>query len=167
MDKAKPFNIPKREVWEAYKRVRANQGAAGVDGQSIAEFEQDLSDNLYKLWNRLSSGSYFPRPVRRVPVPPEPHGFMANSDATLEQNIFYLPKRQWIADVHHNHEADHLGRAVEITEWIAHCRRQRNLARTLKPIYSDNAGIFVRDRSQSFAKTGFPLATSSRAADMR
>ncbi len=93
MDKAKPFNIPKREVWEAYKRVRANQGAAGVDGQSIAEFEQDLSNNLYKLWNRLSSGSYFPRPARRVPVPPEPHGFMANIDATLEQNIFYLPKR--------------------------------------------------------------------------
>jgi len=67
--KAKPFNIPKREVWEAYKRVRANQGAAGVDGQSIAEFEQDLSNNLYKLWNRLSSGSYFPLPVRRVDIP--------------------------------------------------------------------------------------------------
>ncbi len=59
------------------------------------------------------------------PVPPEPHSFMANIDATLEQNIFYLPKRQWIADVHHNHEADHLGRAVEITEWIANCRRLR------------------------------------------
>ena len=60
MDKAKPFAIPKREVWEAFKRVKANQGAAGVDGQSIAEFEANLSGNLYKLWNRLSSGSYFP-----------------------------------------------------------------------------------------------------------
>src|SRR5262249_9737169 len=60
VDKAKPFPIPKREVWEAFKRVKANQGAAGVDGQSIAEFEADLSNNLYKLWNRLSSGSYFP-----------------------------------------------------------------------------------------------------------
>ena len=58
MDRAKPFDIPKREVWEAYKRVRANQGAAGVDGQSIADFEADLSNNLYKLWNRMSSGSY-------------------------------------------------------------------------------------------------------------
>ena len=66
MGKAKPFDIPKREVWEAFKRVKANQGAAGVDGQSIAEFEVDLSNNLYKLWNRLSSGSYFPPPVRRV-----------------------------------------------------------------------------------------------------
>src|ERR1700759_981417 len=62
MGKAKPFNIPKREVWEAFKRVKANQGAAGVDAQSIADFEGGLSSNLYKLWNRLSSGSYFPPP---------------------------------------------------------------------------------------------------------
>ena len=66
MDEAKPFDIPKREVWEAFKKVKTNQGAAGVDGQSIADFEVDLSNNLYKLWNRLSSGSYFPPPVRRV-----------------------------------------------------------------------------------------------------
>ena len=69
MDEAKPFKIPKREVWEAFKSVKANQGAAGVDGQSIAEFEADLENNLYKLWNRLSSGSYFPPPVRRVDIP--------------------------------------------------------------------------------------------------
>ena len=69
MDRAKPFDIPKRDVWEAYKRVRANQGAAGVDGQTIADFEADLSNNLYKLWNRLSSGSYMPPPVRRVDIP--------------------------------------------------------------------------------------------------
>src|SRR5437660_5259469 len=67
--KAKPFNIPKREVWEAFKKVKANQGAAGVDGQTIAEFEADLSNNLYRLWNRMSSGSYFPPPVRRVDLP--------------------------------------------------------------------------------------------------
>ena len=69
MDKAKPFDIPKREVWEAFKKVKANQGAAGVDRQTIADFEADLSNNLYKLWNRLSSGSYFPPPVRRVYIP--------------------------------------------------------------------------------------------------
>ena len=63
VDKAKPFSISKREVWEAFKRVKANRGAAGVDGQSIAEFEANLSGNLYKLWNRMSSGSYFPPPV--------------------------------------------------------------------------------------------------------
>ena len=67
--KAKPFDIPKREVWEAFKKVRANHGAAGVDGQTVADFEADLSNNLYKLWNRMSSGSYFPPPVRRVDIP--------------------------------------------------------------------------------------------------
>jgi Reverse transcriptase (RNA-dependent DNA polymerase) len=69
VNKAKPFDIPKREVWKAFKHVKANQGAAGVDGQSIADFEADLTNNLYKLWNRLSSGSYFPPPVRRVEIP--------------------------------------------------------------------------------------------------
>src|SRR5271165_4233687 len=69
MDRAKPYNIPKMEVWEAYKKVRANHGAAGVDGQTISDFEADLENNLYKLWNRLSSGSYFPPPVRRVDIP--------------------------------------------------------------------------------------------------
>ena len=69
MDEVKPFDIPKREVWEAFKKVKANQGAAGVDGQTIADFEADLSNNLYELWNRLSSGSYFPPPVRRVDIP--------------------------------------------------------------------------------------------------
>lgn len=69
MDKGKPFCISKREVWEAYKRVKANKGSAGVDGQSIAEFEEDLSNNLYLLWNRMSSGSYMPPPVLRVEIP--------------------------------------------------------------------------------------------------
>jgi RNA-directed DNA polymerase len=69
VDKAKPFDISKEQVWEAFKRVKANRGAAGVDGQSIKDFEVDLSNNLYKLWNRLSSGSYFPLPVRRVDIP--------------------------------------------------------------------------------------------------
>lgn len=69
VDTAKPFSIAKREVWEAFKRVKANQGAAGVDGQSIAEFEANLAGNLYKLWNRMSSGSNFPPPVRRVDIP--------------------------------------------------------------------------------------------------
>jgi RNA-directed DNA polymerase len=67
--KPKSFEISKRAVWEAYRRVKANKGAAGVDEQSILEFEADLKGNLYKLWNRLSSGSYFPPPVRAVEIP--------------------------------------------------------------------------------------------------
>lgn len=69
MDKAKPFSISKTIVWEAYKRVKANAGTAGVDRQSIEAFEKDLTGNLYKLWNRMASGSYFPPPVRRVDIP--------------------------------------------------------------------------------------------------
>ena len=68
MDKAKSWSIPKRWVWDAYKRVKANRGAAGVDEQTIEEFERDLANNLYKLWNRMSSGSYFPPPVKRVHI---------------------------------------------------------------------------------------------------
>ena len=69
MSEAKPFSISKWEVWEAYKRVKANQGAAGVDEESIADFEKNLKGNLYKIWNRMSSGSYFPPPVRTVKIP--------------------------------------------------------------------------------------------------
>jgi RNA-directed DNA polymerase len=69
MDEAKPFCIAKREVWEAYKQVKAHRGAAGVDGQSIEDFDRDLGKNLYRIWNRMSSGSYFPPPVRRVDIP--------------------------------------------------------------------------------------------------
>ena len=69
MSQAKPFPIAKRQVWEAYQRVKANQGGAGVDGQTIERFEQHLGDNLYKLWNRMASGSYMPPPVKRVEIP--------------------------------------------------------------------------------------------------
>ncbi|GAA0896598.1 MULTISPECIES: group II intron reverse transcriptase/maturase [Streptomyces violaceusniger group] len=65
----KPFDIPKMLIWDAYLKVKANRGAAGVDGQSLTEFEQDEKNNLYKLWNRLASGSYFPPPVRAVDIP--------------------------------------------------------------------------------------------------
>jgi RNA-directed DNA polymerase len=65
----KPYEISKWTVWEAYRKVKANKGAPGVDGQSLAAFETDLKGNLYKIWNRMSSGSYFPPPVRAVEIP--------------------------------------------------------------------------------------------------
>ena len=64
MKSAKSYDISKWLVWAAYERVKANHGAAGIDEQSIAQFEQNLQDNLYKVWNRMSSGTYFPPPVR-------------------------------------------------------------------------------------------------------
>jgi RNA-directed DNA polymerase len=65
----KPFHIEKKRVYEAYKAVRSNRGAAGVDGQTLEQFDEDLGGNLYKIWNRMSSGSYFPPPVRAVSIP--------------------------------------------------------------------------------------------------
>ncbi len=70
---SKPFGISKWDVWEAYKKVKGNQGAPGIDGQTIDDFETDLAGNLYKIWNRMSSGSYFPPPVLAVDIP-KPHG---------------------------------------------------------------------------------------------
>ena len=69
MAEAKPYTISKQVVWEAYQKVKANKGAAGVDGQSIEAFEADLKNNLYKIWNRMSSGTYFPPAVKAVEIP--------------------------------------------------------------------------------------------------
>ena len=70
----KPFAIPKELVWQAWKQVKANGGAAGADGVTIEMFEKDLKDNLYKVWNRMCSGTYFPPPVRAVEIPKSPGG---------------------------------------------------------------------------------------------
>lgn len=69
MSATKPFTIDKRSVYEAYKAVKANAGSAGVDQQSLDAFEADLKGNLYKIWNRMSSGCYFPEPVKAVTIP--------------------------------------------------------------------------------------------------
>jgi len=69
MSEAKPYDIPKQLVWDAYQRVKQNRGAAGVDGETLSAFEKDLKGNLYKVWNRMSSGSYFPPPVKLVEIP--------------------------------------------------------------------------------------------------
>jgi group II intron reverse transcriptase/maturase len=83
----KPFDIPKTLIWEAYQKVKANKGAAGVDGQSLMEFERDGKDNLYKLWNRMSSGSYFPPPVRAVEIPKRGGGVRTLGVPTVADRI--------------------------------------------------------------------------------
>mgnify|MGYP001797524068 CR=1 FL=1 len=72
-ESGKPFVISKWEVQEAHRRVKANKGAAGVDGVSLMVFEEDLKNNLYRIWNRMSSGTYFPPAVRAVEIP-KSHG---------------------------------------------------------------------------------------------
>jgi RNA-directed DNA polymerase len=96
VDETKPFDIPKREVWEAFKKVKANQGAAGVDGQSITDFEADLPNNLYKLWNRLSSGSYFPPPVRRVDLPKKDGGTRPLGIPTVADRVAQEVTRRYL-----------------------------------------------------------------------
>jgi hypothetical protein len=83
----KPFGIAKRVVWEAYKHVKANQGAAGIDGQSIAMFETNLRSNLYRIWNRMSSGSYMPPAIRMVEIPKKNGGLRALGNSTVEERI--------------------------------------------------------------------------------
>jgi RNA-directed DNA polymerase len=84
---SKPFDISKQLVWEAYRKVAANKGAAGVDEQSIGEFEQDLKNNLYRLWNRMSSGCYFPPPVRSVEIPKRDGGIRVLGVPTVSDRI--------------------------------------------------------------------------------
>jgi RNA-directed DNA polymerase len=87
VDETKPFAISKWAVWEAYLKVKANKGAAGVDEQSIKQFEQNLKGNLYKLWNRLSSGSYFPPPVKLVEIPKKDGGVRPLGVPTVADRI--------------------------------------------------------------------------------
>lgn len=84
---AKPYNIPKQLVWEAYRRVKVNRGAAGVDGESLAVFEKDLKNNLYKVWNRMSSGSYIPPPVRLVEIPKDNGGMRPLGIPTVADRV--------------------------------------------------------------------------------
>jgi group II intron reverse transcriptase/maturase len=87
VDKTKSFAISKRAVWDAYRKVRDNKGAAGVDEQSLAQFEQNLQDNLYKLWNRMASGSYFPPPVKLVEIPKKSGGVRPLGVPTVADRI--------------------------------------------------------------------------------
>jgi len=92
----KPFMIEKRRVYEAYKAVKSNQGAAGVDGQTIEEFEANLGSNLYKIWNRMSSGTYFPPPVRAVSIPKKSGGERILGVPTVSDRIAQMVVKRLI-----------------------------------------------------------------------
>ena len=96
MTVAKPFDIPKRLVWEAYKRVKANRGAAGVDNMSIENFDVKRDKNLYRIWNRMTSGSYFPPPIKAVKIPKKGEGFRTLGVPTVSDRIAQTAVTLWL-----------------------------------------------------------------------
>jgi RNA-directed DNA polymerase len=95
----KPFEVPKALVWQAFQRVKANGGSAGVDEESIAKFEEHLGDNLYKLWNRMASGSYFPPPVKAVPIPKKSGGVRVLGVPTVSDRVAQTVVKQVLEPV--------------------------------------------------------------------
>jgi len=95
----KPFNIDKKQVYEAYKAVKSNKGAAGVDGQTIEQFEADLKSNLYKIWNRMSSGTYFPPSVRAVSIPKKSGGQRILGVPTVADRVAQMVVKQVIEPI--------------------------------------------------------------------
>ena len=96
MKESKQYNISKKVVLEAYKRVRQNKGSAGMDGIDFAKFEENLKDNLYKIWNRMSSGSYFPSPVLAVEIPKKNGGVRTLGIPTISDRIAQMTARMYL-----------------------------------------------------------------------
>lgn len=96
MKESKQYNISKKVVLEAYKRVRQNKGSAGMDGIDFAKFEENLKDNLYKIWNRMSSGSYFPSPVLAVKIPKKNGGTRTLGIPTISDRIAQMTARMYL-----------------------------------------------------------------------
>src|SRR5262245_41866705 len=90
----KPYNIGKKKGSEAYKAVKSDGGAAGVDGQTIEQFEADLNNNLHKIWNRMSSGTYFPPPVRAVSIPKKTGGQRILGVPTVADRVAQMVVKQ-------------------------------------------------------------------------
>jgi group II intron reverse transcriptase/maturase len=95
MQETKPYNISKWKVKEAYEKVKANKGTYGVDDQSIEDFEENLNNNLYKIWNRMSSGSYFPKPVKAVAIPKKNGGTRILGIPTVEDRIAQMVAKMY------------------------------------------------------------------------
>ena len=96
MKESKQYNISKKVVLEAYKRVRQNKGSAGIDGIDFGKFEENLKDNLYKIWNRMSSGSYFPSPVLAVEIPKKNGGTRTLGIPTISDRIAQMTARMYL-----------------------------------------------------------------------
>lgn len=96
MNESKQYDIPKRVVIEAYQKVKANKGSAGIDGINFQKFEEKLNNNLYKIWNRMSSGSYFPQPVMAVEIPKKSGGVRRLGIPTITDRIAQMVARMYV-----------------------------------------------------------------------
>lgn len=96
MNESKQYDIPKRVVIEAYQKVKANNGSAGIDGINFQKFEEKLNNNLYKIWNRMSSGSYFPQPVMAVEIPKKSGGVRRLGIPTITDRIAQMVARMYV-----------------------------------------------------------------------
>jgi len=99
MKESKPYNIPKQKILEAYKLVKANKGSAGIDGVDFDKFEEQLKNNLYKVWNRMSSGSYFPSPVMAVEIPKKSGGTRRLGIPTIADRIAQMVAKMYIEPI--------------------------------------------------------------------
>lgn len=95
MQETKPYNISKQVVLEAFKRVKENRGTYGIDKQSIEDFEKNRKDNLYKIWNRMSSGTYFPKPVKAVTIPKKSGGERILGIPTVEDRVAQMVAKMY------------------------------------------------------------------------
>ncbi len=119
--RSKPFAIPKRMVWEAYRRVKANKGAAGIDDESIADFEEDLKNNLYRIWNRMSSGSYFPPPVKAVEIPKKTGGRRVLGVPTVSDRIAQMVAKMQVEPCVEPHfHPDSYAYSRLSMQWLSH-----------------------------------------------
>ena len=142
VNSAKPYGIAKRTVWEAYQQVKANRGAAGVDDETIADFERDLSKNLYKLWNRMSSGSYFPSPAKQVEIPKASGGTRKLgvpkvSDRVAQTVVKLLVEPELDPVFHPDSYGYHLGR---------HSGTPPSVSAIVRNAVRDQLGMGVRDQ---------------------
>lgn len=99
MENSKPYKISRQTVWIAYKRMKANKGSAGVDGIDFEKYKENLKDNLYKLWNRMSSGSYFPKAVRAVEIPKKNGGTRRLGIPTIDDRIAQMTAKLLIEPI--------------------------------------------------------------------
>ncbi len=99
MKEGKSFDIPKQQILAAYKYVKANKGAGGVDGVNFEEFEKNIRNNLYKLWNRMSSGSYFPKAVKGVEIPKKNGKMRLLGIPTIEDRVAQMVVRRYLEPI--------------------------------------------------------------------